>query len=612
MKQREMKNYVILFLLVIGIQSFAQDNSDPVLMTIDDREVTKSEFESIYKKNNRDSVITKEDLDEYVELFVNFKLKVMEAEELGMDTLSKFTRELNGYRDQLARPYLVDKSVTDSLIREAYDRLQEEVSAAHILIKLPPSPSPEDTLKAYKEIMAIKTKVEESPEKFGEIAQAESEDPSAKTNKGELGYFTSLQMVYPFETAVFNAEVGEIAGPVRTRFGYHLVKVNDKRPARGEIRVAHILIRSEDSDPEDMKASSKKRADEIYAKVTGGDDFAEVAKKFSDDRSSASKGGELPVFGAGRMVDEFEEASFALTEPGQISEPIKTAYGWHIIKLIEKVEKKSFDDSKKELSSKISRDSRSDITKDTFIRKRKEEYNYQEYRKRLRPFYQALDTSYFTGNWEVPGALDDSEKVLFELAGMEYTQAQFGEFLVSKMRSSRAAINTELLINRSFENWVNSEIMDYEDSILENKYPEFKALMQEYRDGILLFDLTDQKVWSKAVKDTLGLEAFYEENKEDFMWKERAAYDVYTLEDEKTAAKVKKMLKKGKNQDDIRETINEDSELKVRMASALKEKGQDPLFDLIEWENPFDPAAPAGQLRAKLRMAVDVAILPWP
>ena len=515
-------------------------------MTIDDREITKSEFEAIYKKNNRDSVITKSDLDEYSELFVNFKLKVMEAEELGMDTLKKFTRELSGYRDQLARPYLVDKAVTDSLIHEAYDRLQMEVSASHILIKLPPSPSPADTLKAFQEIMEIKKRVDADPESFASVAQAESEDPSAKSNKGELGYFTSLQMVYPFETAVYTAEVGDIAGPVRTRFGYHLVKVQDKREARGEIRVAHILIRSEASDPEDMKMSAKKKADEIYAKVTSGEDFAVIAKKFSDDRGSATKGGELPVFGAGRMVDEFEDASFALNEPGEISEPILSQYGWHIIKLIEKVEKKSFEDSEKELSSKISRDSRSEITKETFIRKRKEEYNYQEYRKRLKPFYTAMDTGYFSGNWEVPAELQASQKVLFELAGNEYTQSQFGEFLVSKMRSSRTAINSELLVNNSFENWVSSEIMDYENSVLEEKYPAFKALMQEYRDGILLFDLTDQKVWSKAVKDTTGLEGFYNENIEDFMWGERAGFDTYTVQDEETAAKVKKMLKKRK------------------------------------------------------------------
>ncbi|MEM9050994.1 MAG: peptidylprolyl isomerase [Bacteroidota bacterium] len=579
-----MKKVIVVLFFAFAAPMFAQDGNDQVLMTIDDRKITRAEFEAIYKKNNRDSLITKEDLDEYVELFINFKLKVMEAEEMGMDTVARFKRELKGYRDQLARPYLVDKAVTDSLVKEAYNRMQSDVSAAHILIKLPPSPSPADTLEAYNKILEIKTKVEADPSTFGELAVAESEDPSAKTNNGELGYFTSLQMVYPFETAVYNSEVGDITGPVRTRFGYHLVKVNDKRPARGQIRVAHIMIKSEESDPDDVKASLKQRADEVYQRLQAGEDFAELAKKFSDDRTSATKGGELPPFGAGKMVEEFEEASFALAEVGQISEPVKSPYGWHVIKLVEKIEMKSFDDYEKELKNKISRDSRSDITKDSFINKRKKEYNYQDYRKRLKPFYQAIDTSYFSANWEVPADLKVSDKVLFELNGMNYTQAQFGEFLISRMRSSRTEVNTQILVNESFDNWVNSEIMSYEDSILEEKYIEFRALMQEYRDGILLFDLTDQKVWSKAVEDSIGLESFYNENQDEFMWDERAGYDIYTVEDEKTATKVQKMLKKGKNQDDIRNALNEDSALKVRVSSGLEQKDQEPILGMIAWQ----------------------------
>jgi len=579
-----MKKGILLLLSIISLQMFAQDEANPVLMTVDDREITKLEFETIYKKNNRDSSITQEDLDEYLDLFINFKLKVMEAEEMGMDTLSRFERELSGYRDQLARPYLVDKAVTDSLVREAYDRLQNDVRAAHILIKLPPSPSPKDTLEAYNKIMALKAKVDADPDKFGMLAKTQSEDPSAKSNSGDLGYFTSLQMVYPFETAVYNTPVGEIAGPVRTRFGYHLVKVEDKREARGEVRVAHIMIRSEDSDPEDVKASLKQRADEVYERLEAGEDFGELARKFSDDRTSAAKDGELPQFGAGKMVEEFEEASFALTEPGQITEPVKSPYGWHIIKLIERVPLKSFDDYEKELRSKISRDSRSDITKDSFITKRKKEYNYEAYRKRLKPFYESVDTSYFNARWEPSADLKNGDKALFELNGKEFTQGDFTTFLLSRMRASRTPIDIELLVNESFDNWVDSEIMAYEDSILEEKYPEFKALMQEYRDGILLFDLTDQKVWSKAVEDTVGLEEFYQEHQNDFMWEERAGYDIYTVEDEAAAAKTKKLLKKGKNQDEIRDALNEESALKVRVSSGLKEKDQEPILEKVSWE----------------------------
>ena len=593
-----MKKGILLLLSIISLQVFAQDSASPVLMTIDDREITKSDFETIYKKNNRDSSITQEDLDEYLDLFINFKLKVMEAEEMGMDTIARFKRELSGYRDQLARPYLVDKAVTDSLVKEAYDRLKTEVRAAHILIKLPPSPSPKDTLEAHGKIMAIKAKVDADPSKFGAIAKTQSEDPSAKSNAGDLGYFTSLQMVYPFETAVYNSEVGEITGPIRTRFGYHLVKVEDKRPARGEIKVAHIMIRSEESDPEDVKASLKQRADEVYAKLEAGEDFAELARKFSDDRTSASKGGELPAFGAGKMVEEFEEASFALTEPGQLTEPIKSPYGWHIIKLIERIELKSFDDYEKELRSKISRDSRSDITKDSFINKLKKEYNYADYRKRLKPFYAGIDTSYFYGRWEPSTALQNGDKVLFEMNRLTFSQAEFTAYLQSRMRSSRTPIDIEQLVNESFENWVDSEIMAYEDGILEVKHPEFKALMQEYRDGILLFDLTDQKVWSKAVEDTVGLEAFYKEHQNEFMWEERAGYDIYTVEDQAAASKVKKLLKKGKNQDEIRDALNEASALKVRVSSGLAERQKEPILEKVTWEvGVSDPIDDEGQLK---------------
>jgi len=592
-----MKTQLLVLLSLVAIPLFAQDSADPVLMTIDDRRITRSEFEAIYKKNNRDSVITNEDLDEYVELFVNFKLKVMEAEEMGMDTVSRFKRELDGYRDQLAKPYLVDKSVTDSLVREAYDRMLTEVRASHILIKLPSDPSPSDTLEAYKKIMQIKSELEQNPGDFDKLAKMKSEDPSAKTNAGDLGYFTSMQMVYPFETAAYGAKEGEVVGPVRTRFGYHLVKVTDKREARGQVKVAHIMIRSEDSDPEEVKESLKQRAEEIYEKLKAGEDFAELARKYSDDRASAAKGGELPVFGTGKMVEEFEKAAFALKEPGEITEPVKSAYGWHIIKLIERIPVKPFEDYEKELRAKLARDSRSDITKDTFVAKRKEEYGYQKFDKRLKPFYQEIDTSYFSAKWEVPSKLQ-KDKAVFELAGRDYTQAEFASYLVARMRPSRKVIDTHLLIDQSFDNWVDSEVMKYEDAHLEEKYPEFRLLMQEYRDGILLFDLTDQKVWSKAVQDTTGLLEFYEENMEDFMWEERAGFDIYTVEDMKAAEKVRGMLQNGKNQDEIRDALNEKSALKVRVSSGLKEKEQEPLLEMVAWEPGIsEPIDDNGQLK---------------
>lgn len=579
-----MRSVFCIVLLFLGVQSYAQNQDDPVLLTIDNDPVTKSEFEAIFRKNNRDSVITKADLDEYVELFINFKLKVKEAEEMGMDTIPQFIRELKGYRDQLAKPYLADKSMTDSLVRQAYDRLQYEIRASHILITLPADPTPEDTLKAYNKINGLKKELLKDPSKFGKIARTSSEDPSAVKNNGDLGYFTALQMVYPFENIVYETPVGEIGGPIRTQYGYHIVKITDKREARGQVRVAHIMIRTEEGDPEDVKVRMKQRADDIYSRLMAGEDFTELAKKFSDDRSSSARGGELPPFGPGKMVTEFEDAAFALDSVGEITEPVKSPYGWHIIKLIEIIPLQSYDDMSKDLEARITKDGRSNVSREAFINQRKAEYNFQEDRRQLKPFYTDVDSTYFTGQWVPSSKLAKSNKVLFTLAGNDYTQNDFMLFLQSRMRARRQTEQVKKMIDDSYDRWVEIEVMEYEDSQLENKYPDFKVLINEYRDGILLFDLTDQKVWSKAVKDSAGLADFYQNHKDEFMWQERAAYDVYTVENEKEGKAVIKMLKKGKNQDEIREKLSSSAALEVKVESGLKERDEVPVLEKVKWE----------------------------
>lgn len=579
-----MRTLFFAFFAALSFQMMGQSEDNPVLLKIDDKEITRLEFETIYKKNNRDSAITEADLDEYIDLFINFKLKVMEAEKMGRDTLEQFQRELAGYRDQLARPYLVDKSITDSLVREAYTRMKMEIRASHILIKLPADPTPEDTLTAYKKIMGVKSKVQGNPGAFEEMARQMSEDPSAKSNGGDLGYFSSLQMVYPFESLVYNTPVGNVGGPVRTQFGYHIVKVVDKRPARGQVRVAHIMIRADEDDPEEMAQNLKSRIDDIYNRLNDGESFADLARKFSDDRSSASKGGELPVFGPGKMVSEFEEAAYAIENTGDYTAPIRSPYGWHIIKLIEKIQIGDFEEMEQELVKRISRDSRSEITKETFIARLKSEYNFAENRKNLKPFYSEVDTSYFSGDWAPSEKLRGMDKVLFTLADHTYTQADFADYIYKKMRPSTKRPPIQVLVDDLYAGYVSNSVLQYEDSQLENKYPEFRALITEYRDGILLFDLTDEKVWSKAVKDSAGLAAFYDANKSKFMWKERAGFDIYTVEDEESGKRVVKMLKKNKNQDEIREALNKDSQLRVRVQSGMKEKDEVPVLSKVSWE----------------------------
>ncbi|MCB0381655.1 MAG: peptidylprolyl isomerase, partial [Flavobacteriales bacterium] len=292
-----MKKIGLVTLLLSAVLVSKAQQTDPVLLKIDNKAVTLSEFDAIFKKNNtKETVITEESVNEYLDLYIKFKLKVREAENLGLDTSASFKSELEGYRKQLIQPYLTDREVSEALIEEAYERMKYDVNASHILINVDENALPKDTLIAYNQILKIRDRILKG-EDFGTVAVETSNDPSSKTNKGNLGYFNALHMVYPFESAAYNLKVGDISMPVRTRFGYHIIKLNDKRAARGNIKVAHIMIQgSKDLDEETLK-NKKQKIDEIYAKLlTDKTQFGELAQQFSDDKGSAARNGELPPF----------------------------------------------------------------------------------------------------------------------------------------------------------------------------------------------------------------------------------------------------------------------------------------------------------------------------
>lgn len=575
------KTVLALCLSLMMAPTFAQ-NSD-IVLTIGDEGVTKAEFEHIFRKNNKDADLSREALDEYMELFINFKLKVKEAESLGMDTVAKFLRELDGYRTQLARPYLTDDEQNESLIEEAYARKLEEIKARHLLIDLQPDASPADTLKAWKKITELRKKALSGSD-FGELAREHSKDPSAKDNGGNLGYFSALQMVYPFETAAYNTPVGGISQPVRTRFGYHLIQVNDRRPSRGEIRVAHIMVRAAESDSDEKKERAERQINEVYQELQQGADFAELALTYSDDGATSGKGGELPWFGAGKMVEEFENAAFALTEDGQISEPVKSRFGWHIIKRLEYKPIASLEEMRNELKTRISKDSRAELMRKSFVQNLKDEYGFKAYSGKLKPVLAKLDTSVLKGTWDAAKAAS-LKADLFELDGRKYTQQDFVNYL-NEQQSKRRKTESDpkLFGEKMYEQFVDETVFEYENSRLEDKYPEFKALMKEYHDGILLFELTDMMVWSMAVKDSAGLAAFYEEHKDNYNYTERAEGVVYLCKDEKFAKKARAMAKKGKTQEDVRKKLNKLSDLNVRMESVVLEKGDREYLDHIAWE----------------------------
>ncbi len=620
-------------LVVLALASLTTANlalaQEPVVMTINGKPIKKSEFEAVYRKNNGKEVnnATKS-VKEYVDLFSLFKSKVMEAEALGLDTLTTFKTELSGYRRQLAAPYLTDKNTNENLLTEAYERMKTEVRASHILIRLEEAALPKDTLEAWTRLTLIKNAVsgkvptaaelsnydkllknstevarklkdkdstmykaringirnladyyKNAGDKFQDIASKLSDEPGAGETKGDLNYFSALDMVYPFESAAYNTAVGEMSPLVRTRFGYHVLKVYDKRASRGEIAVSHIMVKLPKQPTDQDKANMKVKIDEIYTKLKAGQAFEELARQFSDDKQSAEKGGILQAFKGGRLPKAFEDAAFALKNNGDVSEPILTPYGWHIIKRNDLKGVPAFNEIKTELKNRVGRDSRSQMGRVALIERVKKESLFKENTKNRDELLKIFDSTYLRATWKAESAAKFGNKEVFNLGGKSYGQTDFAKFLESQISYRPGQANLQDLFRSSYKAWVDETVVAYEDSQLENKYKDFANLYREYRDGILLFDLTDQKVWSKAVRDTAGLRQFYEKNKNNYMWDERAEVTNYKCLNEKVAKDLRKMLKDGKDEKQITDALNKSSQLNVSVENITYLKGENKRLD---------------------------------
>ncbi|MBN2668183.1 MAG: peptidylprolyl isomerase [Bacteroidales bacterium] len=594
-----MKRLIVAISLIVTF--FTLDAQNDTLMTIAGQAVTSGEFLRIYNKNNSvETISDKKSVEDYLDLFINFKLKVVEAEALGMDTIDKFQRELGGYRNQLEKPYFIDLSIQDKLVKEAYDRSQYDVRASHILIMVGKDANPADTLMAYKKIEKIRNDIVSGKTTFEEAARTKSEDPSVKMNLGDLGYFTVFQMVYPFENAAFNTPVGEVSDIVRTRYGYHILKVNDKRKAKGEVLVAHIMVAlAKDADTITAKAAEKKIG-MIYDKLQKGEKFEELAQLYSDDKASAKKGGELQWFGTSHMVPVFEEASFSLENKGDYSKPVKTDFGWHIIKLLDRRAPQTFEESEKKIKDRVAADMRSRLSKDAVLNKLKAEYGYKLNPKSMDEMYANINAGIFSGEWKLE-SINKLKKTLFSLNDSAYSQQAFGIFLEKNTRTKRKEEEVKVFINRMFDLYVENELKAVERENLPNKYDEYRYLLQEYHDGILLFDLTEKMVWSKAIEDSVGLAEFYARNKEKYMWGQRAEAEIFQAKDAKTLSKLKKLLAKkdakGYSAEDILKMLNKKDSAAVELiAEKVYSKGDYALLDeanetLKFFENP-DAKAP--------------------
>ncbi len=551
------------------------------IITIAGEDVTKAEFERVYKKNNtKETSYDRKAVTDYLTLYVNYKLKVREALEVGMDTAKAFTDELAGYRKQLAQPYLIDKDVTDNLLKEAYNRMKTDVRASHILVKLAPDALPKDTIEAYNKITKIREEILKGGD-FAATAKTKSDDPSAKENGGDLGYFTALQMVYPFETAAFSTKTGEVSQPIRTRFGYHIIKVTDSRSAQGEVKCAHIMAKFAAGGKAEDSLKAVTKINEIAGKLKAGENFEDLAKQFSEDQGSAKTGGALPQFGTGRMVPEFEKAAFSLKNVGDVSEPIRTSYGWHIIKLLEKKPLGTYDELQADLKNRVGKDSRSELSKTSMINKIKAKNNFKEMPKAKDEFMKIIDTTLTSGKWSADKAAN-MKGVMFTLGSNSYTQQDFAKY-VADHETKRGTGTPQVVAGNMYTEWVNESALALEEKMLDVNYPEFKSLMQEYRDGILLFELTDKKVWSKAVKDTTGLKEYYDKNKKNYMWADRLEATIYTCANADIAKDVHKLMKTIDDNDTLMARVNKSSQLNLQVKQSKFLKGDNDIIDSIAW-----------------------------
>ena len=511
-----MKKTIIAVAFLSAMSAMAQTTPESTLLTIDNEQISRGEFERLYLKNNNDVTFDSASLAGYMSLFIDYKLKVIEAEAAGMDTTPDFKREYDGYRAQLEKPYFVDTKVDDSLARESYAHMLEDVRASHILVNCAENASAADSLKAYKRAQAIYQRALKG-EDFAKLARETSDDPSVARNEGDLGYFTAFSMIYEFEKVAYATKVGDVSPIFRTRFGYHILKVFDRRPNPGQVRVAVIFVRVAAKAEEAEQKAAADKVQMIADSLAAGSDWEQMVAKYSDNASGQS---ELPWFSTGRMVPQFEAAAFALKNVGDISAPVRSSNGWHIIKLLEKKPVDSYDKLEAQIKNNLSRDVRSKMSQKAVLERLKRKYNFKEDRAAYEEFVSLVDTSIWSGTWSADKA-KGYNKVIFSLADtVKFTQADYARIVVLHGAAPRN-MPIEILLKNDYEHVVEETVFDYEREQLPAKYPEFKYLLKEYHDGILLFSLMDKMVWTKASTDSAGQERFYEANKKNYMWGER-------------------------------------------------------------------------------------------
>lgn len=565
---------LVFCLSLFAANAQSDRNRSGTLFTVNKKPVTTEEFIYLYKKNHqhKPEEFTRDKIEEYLNLFINYKLKVEEALARGMDTSSTFRKEYQTYREELLKPYMPDSKVVDSLVRLTYDRLREEVNASHILIRLNPDASPEDTLKAYRHIVDLRNRAL-AGEDFGSLAASYSEEPGAEKTKGNLGYFTAMQMVFPFEQAAYLTPVGNVSSPVRTQFGYHIVKVLDKQPSRGEVEVSHIMIRTQEGIEDN---DAKDRIFDVYDKLQKGVSWEELCEQYSEDPASKEKGGKLRPFGVGAMasVPEFQDMAFSLENKGDISDPVQTQFGWHILRLESKIPLPSFEELKPSLTQRVARDERVNISRAVLRERMRREFKFVENADVKRKLLASAD-DIIHQNFNALQPLET--EVLFTMQNKPYTVGGFLAFVKTQPKK-QDGITSDEWFSQMQSQFVDRTQIELLEEKVKQESPDYKWLLKEYYEGILLFEIMEKEVWNKAMEDTTGQRKYFNQHAGKYKAGERMAGSIYNAANKSQLEKLREMLQGGTG--GVREFL---STSRIRQDSGAFEKKDRIILSKINW-----------------------------
>lgn len=494
-----MKNFISLIFFTTFL-CYSQNNSDDILFTIGDDSVNTKEFLRVYNKNL--DLITdnsQKDIDNYLQLYIDYKLKVLEAYEKEYHKKESYISELNKYSSQLASNYLFDKNSQDSMLNEAYLRTKTEIKASHILIRIEDKDL--DTLDIYNKLISYR----EDFKNYDLAYLIKKYHDGKNIFVEDLGYFSAFKMIYSFESKAYETKVGDISMPFRTRFGFHILKVEDKRESLGEVIVGHIML-SKDNNNSQSKINS------LYDSIIRVGNFESFAKKYSDDKNTSSVGGRLKPFTSGQLNSlPFEKAAFDLTEINQISKPIETKFGWHILKLYSKSKLSSFKEMESSLLKKVKNNSRSSVISNSFYKKLLNKYSIN-YDNDLTYFTDQLNGHNANNIWKIPSTIN-KKKMLFKINDTILNYLDFANYIVNTFISNGSIYNSPTDLYKDF---INQSVMDYYKSNLLSENTEYRHIYNEYKEGLMLFDLMQNEVWNKAKEDTIGLKSYFKNNKSLF------------------------------------------------------------------------------------------------